>query len=68
MVTKFIKVSADKREEFEKLKRENSDIKKVEVYVNFEDCHIYFVEPASKNEMKLSLAIGDDNEEYEYIT
>lgn len=67
MITKFVKVSADKREQFEELKRENSDIKKVEVYVNFEDCHIYFVEPASKNEMKLPLATGDD-EGYGYIT
>lgn len=43
-ITKFIYVSLDKIDEFQKIREESSNIVPCSVYVNREECTIYFVE------------------------
>ena len=43
-ITKFIYVSSDKNNEFQKVRERNSNIVPCSVYVNREECTIYFVE------------------------
>ena len=46
-ITKFIYVSSDKINEFQKAREENNNIVLCSVYVNREECTIYFVEQES---------------------
>ena len=46
-ITKFIYVSSDKINEFQKVREGNSNIVPCSVYVNREECTIYFVEQES---------------------
>ena len=43
-ITKFIYVSLDKIDEFQKVREGNSNIVPCSVYVNREECTIYFIE------------------------
>ena len=46
-ITKFIYVASDKIDEFQKEREENSNIVPCNVYVDKEECTIYFVEQGS---------------------
>lgn len=48
-ITKFIYVSSDKINEFQKVKEGNYKIIPCSVYVNKEECTIYFIEQESIN-------------------
>lgn len=43
-ITKFIYVASDKIDEFQKVREGNRNIVPCSVYVNIEECTIYFVE------------------------
>lgn len=47
--TKFIYVSLDKIDEFQKVKEKNDKIVPCSVYVNKEECTIYFIEQDNIN-------------------
>lgn len=47
--TKFIYVSLDKVDDFQKVREENNKIVPCSVYINKEECTIYFVEQESIN-------------------
>ena len=47
--TKFIYVSLDKVDEFQKVREGNNKIVPCSVYVNKEECTIYFIEQESIN-------------------
>ena len=46
-ITKFIYVASDKIDEFQKAREENSNIVPCSLYVNREECTIYFIEQES---------------------
>lgn len=47
--TKFIYVSLDKVDDFQKVREENNKIVLCSMYVNKEECTIYFIEQESIN-------------------
>ena len=47
--TKFIYVSLDKIDDFQKVREENDKIVPCRVYVNKEECTIYFIEQDNIN-------------------
>ena len=47
--TKFVYVSLDKINDFQKVREENNKIVPCSVYVNKEECTIYFIEQESIN-------------------
>ena len=47
--TKFIYVPLNKVDEFQKVKEENNNIIPCSVYINKEECTIYFIEQESIN-------------------
>lgn len=59
MEVRFFKVLADRREEFERMKQKRAgQLKKVEVYLDFETGYLYCVDPAGN---KTSLTFGEED-------
>lgn len=64
MNVKFVKVSADRREAFEELRKDRiKELRKVETYLNFETGELYCVEPAGD---RVLLSFGEE-ENFGYI-
>lgn len=58
-VTKFVYVSLNNNDQFQKAKRENSNIVPCSLYVDKEECKIYFVEQQTGAIMDLDVDISD---------
>lgn len=58
-VTKFVYVSLNSNDEFQRAKRENSNIVPCSLYVDKEECKIYFVEQQTGAIMDLDVDISD---------
>lgn len=58
-VTKFVYVSLNRNDEFQRAKRENSNIVPCSLYVDKEEQKIYFVEQQTGAIMDLDIDISD---------
>lgn len=58
-VTKFVYVPLNRNGEFQKAKRENSNIVPCNLYVDKEECKIYFVEQQTGAIMDFDVNISD---------